>query len=350
MNDDASEIIAQLTALTSEETSSMVGEVVEALEDELEEAVDLLVLLRVYTQADITPALIKLVELGEFFPPSVFRGAGPAVSALLLEAIAEGSSDQHRALQALAWVCDESAAVAFSSWRKAPPEGFAELEDLGYTLNSITHEAGWEVGPDDQPVLLSSQHCVGLVKLDDEQAGPGIVQLPHSTSCPWCSRPLTTLFRLQRIDLGLAQAHDLPDNIDVLTCTSCVASEADAFGRIGLDGSATWHPASQFEGGLSEEDTEEADAGLIPTCRLGLGDTRPPWHSIQVGLPTPLSQVGGLPTWIQDAHYPSCPGCEVTMKFIAQVDQGSLAPNAEGVFYGFFCAPCRVTATRFQMG
>ncbi len=353
MDQDPSEIIAQLVALSAEETSAFVDEIVELLGGEhQEEAVDLLVLLSVFTSAVLTPALTKLVELEEFFPPHVFRSANTMVSDLLVAAITEGTSDQHRALQALAWIGDEAAVAALARWRGELPESLAELRRRGYSIDSITHEAGWEFDAEGQVRRLSSVHCTALVELDNEEPGPGVVQLPSSDSCPWCNEPLVALFRLSLSDLGLPQAPTLPDILDVTTCMRCVADEASVFMRVEADGSSHWHPSSSTVGGPTAAAEYLAGLGKRThlTPRLGLGDVRPPWHAVQESLPSLLSQVGGLPTWVQHAHYPDCPECEATMTFLAQVDQHKLNPNYEGVFYGFLCAPCSITSSRFQMG
>jgi hypothetical protein len=64
-------------------------------------------------------------------------------------------------------------------------------------------------------------------------------------------------------------------------------------------------------------------------------------------MPVSISQIGGLPAWVQDSAFPKCPDCSGTMKFVAQVDNGQF-PYHEGVYYAFLCASCRVTATTYQ--
>lgn len=62
------------------------------------------------------------------------------------------------------------------------------------------------------------------------------------------------------------------------------------------------------------------------------------------------STLGGLPDWIQDAHYPTCPRCEKTMYFLAMLTGDDLwGESAEGCDYVFFCASgCGTTAVVYQ--
>jgi hypothetical protein len=70
-------------------------------------------------------------------------------------------------------------------------------------------------------------------------------------------------------------------------------------------------------------------------------------HAVDWCMPVTISQVGGLPSWVQDTAFPKCPECSGTMMFIAQVDNGQF-PYHEGVYYAFLCSACRVTATTYQ--
>ena len=48
-----------------------------------------------------------------------------------------------------------------------------------------------------------------------------------------------------------------------------------------------------------------------------------------------FTKIGGMPTWIQYAHYPKCPKCGEEMKFIGQLSGQDLDDYAEGIYYGF---------------
>lgn len=84
------------------------------------------------------------------------------------------------------------------------------------------------------------------------------------------------------------------------------------------------------------------------------------WHVMQLSerqmgaydnaywmLEAPASKIGGHPTWIQDAEYPECPCCSMTMKFIAQMDMEQ-AEDSEGIYYAFLCEACLKVAVNYQ--
>ncbi len=68
-----------------------------------------------------------------------------------------------------------------------------------------------------------------------------------------------------------------------------------------------------------------------------------------------LNRIGGYPTWVQSAEYPSCPCCKRTMVFCAQLDSELLTEEGEewlwgsgGICYLFWCDGCRVSGSLWQ--
>ena len=62
----------------------------------------------------------------------------------------------------------------------------------------------------------------------------------------------------------------------------------------------------------------------------------------------PCSQIGGLPSWVQDFEYPTCRGCTQTMPFVGQVAVEDIDDSGEGLFYAFLCTDCGKSTTVFQ--
>lgn len=60
-----------------------------------------------------------------------------------------------------------------------------------------------------------------------------------------------------------------------------------------------------------------------------------------------VSQLVGLPTWVQDPEFPPCPTCGELMPFLGQVDT-SVVAWGEGTIYAFVDAGCRTAATVYQ--
>jgi|GEM_PF-2080960 len=64
---------------------------------------------------------------------------------------------------------------------------------------------------------------------------------------------------------------------------------------------------------------------------------------------TTLSQINGLPTFVGgDAHYPKCPKCHKTMKFIGQINAEDIKPSGEGMYHFFQCDDCTTVASTYD--
>jgi hypothetical protein len=58
------------------------------------------------------------------------------------------------------------------------------------------------------------------------------------------------------------------------------------------------------------------------------------------------TQLGGMPTAINDMDYPTCPDCGKTMRFAAQFDMADI-DDGEGLFYFFVCNDCGVCGANY---
>jgi len=207
------------------------------------------------------------------------------------------------------------------------------------------HVAGWE------PTIMGRRdlyhnHCLAILPAEGSQQPCGALQLLQEAGerCPWCNAELIFLVVL---DLSAPFFRFLGFEgpiLPVLTCEFCTCYQT-VFAEIGIDGSSHWFAGNQRPKWLSED---------VENWKRG------PWQHVVVRL-TPrrgiyatdwcmagtTSQIGGLPSWVQDAEYPVCPKCAKTMTFIGELDNGHF-PGHEGIYYAFFCAACRMTATSYQ--
>ena len=118
------------------------------------------------------------------------------------------------------------------------------------------------------------------------------------------------------------------------------------------DGGGThWHPKNTPDSFFQkhpqymkndEEITARFDYGIHPTKEK----RQPIWTAHQF-VEISHTQLGGMPTTINDMDYPKCPDCGRTMKFVAQFDMEDIEDYGEGLYYFFACEDCKVTATNY---
>lgn len=308
-------------------------------------AEDLARSLAVFTDFPLDEMLSAWLAQNHFWPPIVFRNAGPPIRDAIVAALASGHANADNALSALAWIGDDTVAKLFQQWEAHPPEW---QKKLFVGPAAYAHQAGWELHQGTRRNLFY-QMCWALRPASTSEAdadAPVRVMNETSQTCPWCHRPLVHLVELDLTDsrfnfLGLSNQRRLP----ILTCDTCTAYGALMFSRLSADGTAR----------LMEENTRpewlpENLSSWQPSPWQGQGirlERRRAIHAVDWGMNLKTSQLGGLPTWVQDTAYPACPDCRQTMMFAAQVDNAEF-PRHEGIYYAFLCAPCRITATTYQ--
>jgi hypothetical protein len=289
------------------------------------------------TAHPITALLDAFVTQQHYHPSIAFARAGPTIRDLLLQHIQAPDAPYNALLLALAWIGDAQVVQQFAAWRAQPPSWAATLnvppED--YAL-----EAGWELLPGARRHDLVATVAYALVPRSVPAPSPVTVVQETPETCGWCGTPMTALFTLD----GTAPALTwLAVNavMVIRTCVSCAC-----YGVIYTSADPTqpvWHPANQHPPFLPD------DSGPpLPADQLVLAaQSRLPWYAADWFLPIRFSQVGGHPTWIDDASYPRCPDCTRRMPVVAQLSVADIEPG-EGIYYAFLCSPCRIAATSYQ--
>jgi hypothetical protein len=244
------------------------------------------------------------------------------------------------------WLCvlgasrTQTAAAALSRWTATPPPVAAHLY---VPIAQYAHEGGWELEAGKiRP--LSSLAAYALIATDSELPMAG--SIPLNDRCPWCGLELVRRLDVDLDDprlaeLGLA-GHG---RIVAMTCIGC-GCYADIFGEYQADGTAIWSTSNTKPSYLPTA----GDYGLdMPTQRLNLGPRRSS-HVAGIAWDAGGSTLGGLPDWIQDSAYPTCPRCQTTMYFLAMLTGDDLwGGPAEGCDYIFFCTSgCGITAVVYQ--
>ena len=299
------------------------------------------ILLATLTTQDLSPLLVSWKE-GTPWPAVMFRGAPALVRDSLIQYL-EDSPDTallQQVLCSLAWIGDSVVQQKLASWEQSPP---AWRQRLHVTPSDYAQEAGWELRGQVRRDLTYPT-CLGVHTGESDGALRAFQSGP--ADCPWCGRRLVHLLEL---DLRNRRLEFLPffgPRLAVLSCDSCTLFAENVFAKVGADGEARWHSQNVRPDSLARD---PADWPTSPWQSAALSlSLRMPMQAVESDrLGGSVSQIGGLPKWVQDAHYPKCPDCGQSMHFLAQLDNGDF-PSHEGIHYVFLCADCRVTATNYQ--
>jgi hypothetical protein len=296
------------------------------------------------TNFSLDPLLETWLDEDHLWPSVIFRGAGSAVRDRLLARMSKisGTLNINHALCALAWIGDDKVCETFLNWEKTPPSWRRQLH-VG--PGRYAHVAGWEPtenGRRDlhhktclaiQPVVPGEVDCKSVVLVRE-----------FSETCRWCETHLVGLLELDLSDPQFAFLGFSDPDFAILTCEACTCF-GNVFGRIDQAGEARWFDGNHRPKWLPD-DVASWPRGPWSGIKVRL-TPRPPIRAVDWCMPVTTSQIGGLPCWIQDAEYPSCPNCQKTMTFVAQLDNGHFS-GYEGIYYAFLCANCRITATSYQ--
>lgn len=284
-----------------------------------------------------------LFDRGIVYPPVIYHGASSGVASRIVASM-PGESANHRLLT-LAWIGDQAVIDAFGSWRSDPPAWTASLY---VPPHAYAFEAGWELTAEGTRRDLFDRHCHPLVGPHETEAIPDVVEAAkdHEEDCRWCGRRMTTMLDLDLASpelsfLGLEGARLRVAACDVCACFGTLLT------RIDREGGSTWHGANRRPEYLPPD---SSDWDRMPRGGLSFGSTPRPWIEAANWLVPGVrfSQVGGHPTWIEDAQYPRCPGCDRSMPFLAQISNEDFREHSEGIYYLFLCSGCDVTATEYQ--
>lgn len=328
-------------SLSPDEESELAQTMIAKSDDEDDRAWEVLCCLACFQPGSLRRFHQRLVDSRILYPGVIFHGADAGISGDLMTLL---DNDDHRnhALVALAWIGDEAVQSAFATWREQPPSWVSRLY---VPPERYAHEAGWELTQEGTRRDLFHQTTVPLVLPGTGNATTKSVRtgIEGDETCQWCGRRLTHLLVFE--DIGtLIPGHGTRE-VAILTCDVCTCY-GTVFGARN-NGKAEWHPKNERPDYLPDD---TSDWAAFPKEPLILsGQTR---HFLEAAdwsmLPgVSFSQVGGIPTWVQYAAYPSCPDCSNTMPFVGQISNEDF-DNGEGIYYCHHCPDCDITATSYQ--
>lgn len=304
-------------------------------------AEDLARALATLTDADLTE--LQSVWIGKecCYPPVIFRSGTPEIRDSIIKALMSGRMNANDGLSALAWIGDEVVTKAFLEWDERMPKWASKLH---VSPSRYAEEAGWEIENNERRDLFHHD-CYGLFPAENADEVESVkIFRGADQDCPWCGSEMSYMLDIDLRQTKFAFLSPSSGGMRVLTCHGCTCYGA-FYASVPNDGPPLPHPKSERPSGLTKPSYEWSDSVWknVPfTVRR-----RRAFHSVESAIQLKSSQIGGLPTWVQNASYPSCPDCSKTMGFLAQLDQNDF-PGNEGSYYAFFCPGCRTTATTYQ--
>jgi hypothetical protein len=169
---------------------------------------------------------------------------------------------------------------------------------------------------------------------DSSQEQPGIGR------CAWCNRHLASLLDLDLKDPRLSFLEIPGNRIRIPACIACTCYQP-TYVQCDTDGNVKW-----CEKNLPAPNLRHDDFPPLPQPLLVLGEKRSPYESMV--RQWHQSQIGGCPAWAQSAEFPICCQCGEIMIFAGQVALYDVEKLGAGLFYGFLCRKCLISATCYQ--
>lgn len=306
-----------------------------------DEAEDIVLCLAAFTDVPLENCLRKFIAHGSIWPSLPFCRATCDIRDDLMARVERDDVNRNHILLALAWIGDSAVVNLFDQWRQFPPSW---SKSLYIPPQDYSREAGWELSENGERKDLYFHDCTKLVGGRSTSPHTFKVIIESEDHCPWCSQKLTNLIDFVPAELGIFNSSDACGRVRAITCEICTVVST-IFGAFDKDGQSQWHTSNSRPEYLPED---PANWNWLPRNSLTPFGKRSALFAADQFLPTTFSQLGGHPTWVQDADYPQCPSCSKTMMFLAQIDRDDIEDHSEGIYYAFVCNDCRVTATAYQ--
>jgi hypothetical protein len=306
--------------------------------------------LAAFTAAGMARIQHAFLDMDQYHPGYLFRDASPDIARRLIDRLGGATGDESdkvrlgQILEALAWASTDDVVSQFAQWRQHPPDWRSRLY---IPPECYAHCAGWELNASCKKRKLILRKCYPLIKSDSTpDIGSVASCLELGESCKWCDGPLTSLFAFDLTDELLDFISFQGSKLTIATCEVCSTFGEHLYMKVGPDGGTLWHAANQRPRYLPK------DSGTwkrLPANELRLSaKPRLLLHAVDWCLPTTCSQVGGMPSWIDDPVHGQCPECTRGFVFVAQLAVEDVNAWGEGIYYALMCPDCSITVVRYQ--
>lgn len=337
-------------SLKAEEAEQMLKYAVEQLEAGNEdEAEQILLSLVCYRNDDISEVLPMIIERDMYHASILFKDAPSEIRDRLLQQVEWDNDNRNHILIILSWIGDAEVVRQFEEWRLHPPKWAGQLF---VTPDVYALEGGWELATNGKKRDLISELCYAIRATDEQQECTSVTSDAHflkrsNSNCQWCKRKLTALMDVVTTHPSLAYLGLSTERLQVATCEHC-GGFSTIYMELDQQGEPVWSRFNQKPDYLPNWDDEDSSV-TVEAAKLTLtSEPHSPYYAATWTLTQQDSQIGGHPSWVQDADFPYCPCCAQRMQFIGQMDWADFDQYSEGIFYMFICTEDRLTATLYQ--
>jgi hypothetical protein len=319
----------QYVNMTEEESKEFAEKTMSELTGDL--LTDTLLYLSLFTNGRcLAPHYDRIISKGIFYPGAIYLHADARIAQKLIQIIEEGRPNVrvNDLLICLAWIGTPNVAGFFSKATKLKPKW---TEELFVTPLQYAEEASWTLDSAGKRRNLFSERIIPLSSAGQAGALDTIrTFVPHADHCSWCSNKLTTVFKTPETEFT--------------TCLLCSCFGA-LYMKLNGQGKSSWHPKNAKPEFLPVD----REITVIPENSLKVAaEHRLPSYTISPSTYNTRSQIGGYPTWIQDAEHLNCPDCAQKMNYTGQFDTGEAEPAGDGIYYFHHCPDCKTTGTSYQ--
>lgn len=273
-----------------------------------------------------------------FYPWSIYRDASPEVRDHLIELLMQPACpNANDLLQALAMQGDEGVLEAFCKLEANP---LPWRESLYVDPSVYAESGGWTFDAQGSRQDLVHHDC--YIMLPGQPDGAAKVGVPRGEHCPVCGCQLVDILTLDGNEprltfLGLGGVVRIP------ACPNCASMCERTLVRYTPGGESSMELVEPFE---EENNVDETALKELTGNSLTLGKQAvAPFYAS--GCDDVVS-IGGMPDWVQDAQYETCPDCGKKMRYIAGLPWDVLMAGMEGTLFVEICTDCRVIAMIHQ--
>jgi hypothetical protein len=276
--------------MTEEESRIFTDKAVNELADDL--LADTLLYLALFTNGKcIIPHYDRLISKGLFYPCEIYIHADSDIAQKLIRIIEEQflKVSVNHILICLAWIGTPNVIDFFLKSTSSKPNW---AKGLYVSPKEYAEQASWTIGSDNKKINLISETILPLVKSEQSSTSNSIKTfVRHSDNCKWCNNTLTTVFKI--------------DEKAITTCLFC-GCFGNFYMKLNDKGESSWHSKNSKPDYLPEN--SEMDPISENILKVS-SEQRLPSHTISQFTYNTKSQIGGFPTWIQDAEHMSCIDC-----------------------------------------